>query len=89
MNFCFGQNTTRILPDSTHKYAQIEMSRAHAATYQLTFQNEKRKKLYQKKIQIDSIPQIIKVPWENYDNGIYFMVLKSKKEELQLMLMKE
>ncbi|HMN33114.1 MAG: hypothetical protein IT215_01040 [Chitinophagaceae bacterium] len=88
-HFGFCQNSISIVPDSTNQFAQILMSRAHASQYKIIFQDSRSKVFYKMVQNIDSTPTLIKVPWQQYEKGTYYMVLKNKKEEIKLMFLKE
>ncbi len=88
-HFGFCQNSISIVPDSTNQFAQVRMSRTHASQFKIAFQDSRGKVIYKMEQNIDSTPTLIRVPWQQYEKGTYYMVLKNKKEEIKLMFLKD
>ena len=82
-------NNVPIIPDSTQQFAQVEISRVKKSTFTITFTDQKGTVLYTVQKEIDATPQLIKIPWSMYADGIYYVIFKSKKEELKMMLFKK
>ncbi len=84
-----ADNSVRIIPDSTNKFIQIEISRNHPSIYQVILMDEKETILYKKQESIDAEPTIISINWENVKPGFYYVLIKNKKEKVKLLFVKK
>ncbi len=84
-----ADNSVRIIPDSTNKFIQIEISRNHPSIYQVILMDEKETILYKKNESIDAEPTIISINWENVKPGFYYVLIKNKKEKVKLLFVKK
>lgn len=81
-------NSVRLLPDSSHHFAQFEISRIKKSIYTIQFTDQKGQVLDERKEEISEIPKLVSFNWKGLQAGIYFIKLDSKKEELKLMFIK-
>ena len=89
--FClksYADNAIKIIPDSSNQYIKIEFSRNHAAIYQVILMDDTEKVLYKSSTTITPDAQIISIDWKDYKPGFYHVVLKSKKEKIKLLFIK-
>ncbi len=84
-----ANNSIRIIPDSTNRYARFEMSRTHTANYNITFTNAQGKTLYKTTETISATPKIISIPWNDFSPGFYYMTAKNKRETVKLLFVKK
>lgn len=85
----FADNYIKIIPDSSNRYAMIEIARNRAANYTIVFQNEKKVVMYKSVEMIQSTPKIISIDWQNFNPGFYYMIAKNKRETIKLLFEKK
>lgn len=83
-----AENAVKIIPDSSNQFIKIEFSRNHPATYQIILMDETEKVLYKSSTSVTPEAQIISIDWKDYKPGFYHVVLKSKKEKIKLLFIK-
>ena len=84
-----ADNSVRILPDSTNKLIQIEISRHHASVYQVRLEDEKKNVFYKSSAKVESTPNIISIDWSFCKPGFYYVILENKKETVRLLFIKK
>ncbi len=84
-----ANNSIRILPDSTGQFAKFEISRVKKTNFKVSMTNEKGLVVFNTIQTVDAEPKIISIPWSTFSDGIYYVRLISKKEEIKLMFWKK
>lgn len=85
----FGQNSVRILPDSTGKFIKIEVARKHSSVYKIKLIDEKNHTLHVSSATIDSIPKVISIDWYSFKPGFYYAIIENKRETIKLLFIKK
>lgn len=87
--FAQANNSIRIIPDSTGQFAKFEISRVKKKNFKVSMTNEKGIVVFSAIHTVDAEPKIISIPWGSFEDGIYYVKLVSKKEEIKLMFWKK